>query len=115
MKPITTRSKAGQQNTLPKKKRTKRSKARKERDQKMKEKEEKKEKKGKKKMKKGKNGGKKEGSSNESGKEDQKINIKSHIEANHITSNISYSCDVCGNASRSKTGLRFHKARQHST
>ena len=49
------------------------------------------------------------------GKEDQKINIKSHIEANHITSNISYSCDVCGNASRSKTGLRFHKGRQHST
>ena len=48
-------------------------------------------------------------------KEDQKINIKSHIEANHITSSISYSCDVCGKASRSKTGLRFHKARQHST
>ena len=49
------------------------------------------------------------------GKEDQKPNIKSHIEANHITSTDSYSCDVCGKVSRSKTGLRFHKARQHST
>ena len=49
------------------------------------------------------------------GKEDQKCNIKSHIEANHITSTDSYSCDLCGKVSRSKTGLRFHKARQHST
>ena len=49
------------------------------------------------------------------GKEDQKCNIKSHIEANHITSTVSYSCDFCGKVSRSKTGLRFHKATQHST
>ena len=50
------------------------------------------------------------------GKEDKhKSNMKTHIEANHITSNISYSCDICGKVSRSKTGLRFHKARQHFT
>ena len=50
------------------------------------------------------------------GKEDRyKSHIESHIEANHITSNVSYSCDICGKASRSKTGLRFHKARHHST
>ena len=50
------------------------------------------------------------------GKEDRyKSHIESHIEANHITNNVSYSCDICGKASRSKTGLRFHKARHHST
>ena len=47
------------------------------------------------------------------GKEDQKPNIKSHIEANHITSNVSYSCDICGKVSRSRNGLRFHKAKHH--
>ena len=50
------------------------------------------------------------------GKEDRyKSHIESHIEANHITNNVSYSCDICGKTSRSKTGLRFHKARHHST
>ena len=49
------------------------------------------------------------------GKEDQKCNIKSHIETNHIASTVSYSCDLCGKVSRSKTGLRLHKARQHFT
>ena len=50
------------------------------------------------------------------GKEDRyKSHIESHIEANHITNNVSYSCDICGKASRSETGFRFHKARHHST
>ena len=47
------------------------------------------------------------------GKEDQKPNIKSHIETNHIISNVSYSCDICGKVSRSRNGLRFHKAKHH--
>ena len=47
------------------------------------------------------------------GKEDQKPNIKSHIETNHIISNVSYSCDICGKGSRSRNGLRFHKAKHH--
>ena len=47
------------------------------------------------------------------GKEGKKTNIVSHIEANHITSNVSYSCDICGKTSRSRDGLRFHKRSQH--
>ena len=47
------------------------------------------------------------------GKEGQWQNIKTHIEANHIASNISYSCDICGKVSRSRHGLRLHKARDH--
>ena len=49
------------------------------------------------------------------GKEGHPTNIKTHIESNHIESNITHSCNVCGKVSRSKTGLRLHKARQHST
>ena len=48
------------------------------------------------------------------GKEDvKKSNMKTHIEANHITSDASFSCDLCAKTSRYKTGLRIHKARQH--
>ena len=47
------------------------------------------------------------------GKEDWISNIKSHIESNHIESNISHSCDICGKVSRSKAGLRMHKSREH--
>ena len=47
------------------------------------------------------------------GKEGDMANIKTHIESNHITSNISHSCDICGKISRSVTGLRLHKAREH--
>ena len=43
------------------------------------------------------------------GKEDWFSNIKSHIEANHIASNISHSCDICGKISRSRHELRLHK------
>ena len=48
------------------------------------------------------------------GKEDlNKSNIKTHIEAIHITSGLSYPCDVCGRASRTKQALRMHKSRSH--
>ena len=47
------------------------------------------------------------------GKEGHGANIKTHIEANHIESNITHSCDVCGKISRSKSGLRMHKAKEH--
>ena len=39
------------------------------------------------------------------GKEDvKKSNMKTHIEANHITSYVSFSCDLCAKTSRYKTG-----------
>ena len=47
------------------------------------------------------------------GKEGPMSTIMTHIESNHITSNISHSCDICGKTSRSMTGLRLHKAREH--
>ena len=47
------------------------------------------------------------------GKEDKISNIKTHIEANHIDSNISHSCDICGKISRSRDGLRQHKNKEH--
>ena len=50
---------------------------------------------------------------NQFGKEGQWQNIKTHIEANHIASNLSYSCDICGKISRSRHGLRMHKAKDH--
>ena len=48
------------------------------------------------------------------GKEDTMANIMTHIESNHITSNISHSCDICGKISRSRNGLRQHKAKDHN-
>ena len=47
------------------------------------------------------------------GKEGQPANIMTHIESNHINSNISHSCDICGKISRSRNGLRQHKAKEH--
>ena len=47
------------------------------------------------------------------GKEGTWTNIKTHIEANHIISNVIHSCDICGKSSRSKHGLRLHKAKEH--
>ena len=47
------------------------------------------------------------------GKEGQWQNIKTHIEANHLTSNIPHPCDICGKISRSRHGLRLHKAKEH--
>ena len=49
------------------------------------------------------------------GKEGQWANVKTHIEANHIVSNVSHSCDICGKISRSRNGLRLHKAKEHCT
>ena len=50
---------------------------------------------------------------NQCGKEGQRQNIKTHIEANHIASNISYSCDICGKISRSRKDYRRHKCNGH--
>ena len=47
------------------------------------------------------------------GKEGTTSNIMTHIESNHITSNVSFSCDICGKISRSRNGLRLHKAKDH--
>ena len=44
------------------------------------------------------------------GKEGIRANIKTHIEANHIASNLSHACDICGKISKSRNGLRLHKA-----
>ena len=46
------------------------------------------------------------------GKEGQAANIMTHIESNHIESNITHSCDICGKLSRSSNGLRLHKAKE---
>ena len=44
------------------------------------------------------------------GKEDmKKSNIKTHIEANHITSDVSFSCNLCAKTSRYKTDKDFTK------
>ena len=47
------------------------------------------------------------------GKEGSQGNIITHIEANHIAGNVSHSCDICGKISRSRDGLRQHKAKEH--
>ena len=49
------------------------------------------------------------------GKEGQKTDIMRHIEANHITNQVSHACDICGKVSRSRNGLRLHKAKEHTT
>ena len=46
------------------------------------------------------------------GKEGQSIDIKRHIEANHITG-VSHSCKICGRSSRSRDGLRQHMKKEH--
>ena len=48
------------------------------------------------------------------GKEGNTTNIMTHIESRHINSNISHSCDICGKISRSRNGLRQHKAKDHN-
>ena len=49
------------------------------------------------------------------GKEGHLTNIKTHIESNHLRSDVSHSCDICGKISRSRNGLRKPKARDHTT
>ena len=46
------------------------------------------------------------------GKEGKSIDIKRHIEVNHIIG-MSHSCDICGKNSRSRDGLRQHKTSHH--
>ena len=47
------------------------------------------------------------------GKEGKSIDVKRHIEVNHITG-VTHSCDICGKNSRSRDGLRQHKTNHHS-
>ena len=49
---------------------------------------------------------------NACGKESQRVDIVRHIEAKHITG-VSYSCDICGQISRSRNALRKHKEYNH--
>jgi len=46
------------------------------------------------------------------GKEGKLLDIKRHIEANHITG-ISHTCNICGKTSRSANGLRQHMTMNH--
>ena len=48
------------------------------------------------------------------GKEGDKTNIMTHIESNHVSTDVAHSCNICGKTSRSRHGLRQHKAREHS-
>ena len=48
------------------------------------------------------------------GKEGDKTNIMTHIEANHVSTGVAHPCNICGKTSRSRHGLRQHKAREHS-
>ena len=45
----------------------------------------------------------------------ERQNMRMHMEANHLTNTISFSCDTCGKTSRSRHGLKLHKAREHSS
>ena len=47
------------------------------------------------------------------GKEGQRSNIWNHIEAKHVTSDVSYTCDLCGKGSKSRNGLFLHKSIYH--
>ena len=42
------------------------------------------------------------------GKEGQLVNIKNHIETQHITG-VSHFCETCGNKFKSRHGLAVHK------
>ena len=45
------------------------------------------------------------------GKEGRKVKIMSHVEANHVRTNALLPCDLCGNSSRSRHGLKLHKTK----
>ena len=47
------------------------------------------------------------------GKEGQRSNIWNHIEAKHVTCDVSYTCDLCGKSSKSRNGLFLHKSIYH--
>ena len=48
------------------------------------------------------------------GKEGDMTNIKTHIESNHIRGDVTHACGICGKISRSRNGLRLHKAKEHN-
>ena len=45
------------------------------------------------------------------GKEGQQANIWNHIEAKHLTSHVSYTCDFCGKSSGSRNAMFLHKSK----
>ena len=47
------------------------------------------------------------------GKEAKKAHMKEHIEAYHITG-VEHTCDICGQISRSRRGLRDHNFQKHN-
>ena len=47
------------------------------------------------------------------GKEGDTTNIMKHIEANHISTTMAHSCDICGKSSRSRHELRLHTSKGH--
>merc|ERR1712129_17325 len=47
------------------------------------------------------------------GKQGSNIDIRRHIEAVHITG-VSHICNICGNTSRSREGLRRHSRKHHN-
>ena len=47
------------------------------------------------------------------GKEAKKAHMKEHIEAYHLTG-VEHTCDICGQISRSRRGLRAHKFKKHN-
>ena len=46
------------------------------------------------------------------GKEGDRTNIMTHIEAKHITT-VPHSCSICGKSSRTKDAMRKHKSNHH--
>merc|ERR1712129_207681 len=48
------------------------------------------------------------------GKDGDQMNIKRHIEANHITG-VSHTCNICGATTRTRNGMKLHKRKNHST
>ena len=51
-------------------------------------------------------------SCNACGKQAPYSQLPQHIEANHIDG-VSHACDICGKVSRTREGLRKHKAKEH--
>ena len=54
----------------------------------------------------------KKASCNVCGKQGPYMSMQRHIEANHIAG-VSHTCDTCRKVSRTREGLRKHKAKEH--
>jgi len=48
------------------------------------------------------------------GKEGSWANVRTHIEANHITG-VSHTCNICGNIAKTRESLRIHKSKYHKS